>query len=110
MYQLINRCKFHDAFARMGREKQFSYEAKNLLYDHLEDLSEDEIGFELDVIALCCEFSEDNYKDIFNTYSIECESESPTDEEVKQAVIDYLQNETIFLGETEDNNLLFQQF
>jgi hypothetical protein len=43
----------------MGREKQFSYEAQKALFDYLEDLEESmEEKFELDVIALCCEYAE----------------------------------------------------
>jgi hypothetical protein len=111
MYQSINEYQFRDAFHSMGRGDQFSYEALNLLFDYLEQYEVDSgQGVELDVIALCCEFSEDHYKDIFNTYYIECDSEEPTDEEVKQAVIDYLNDNTLLVGESVDDKLVYQQF
>ena len=49
----------HHAFETMGRAKQFSYQAREALYDHLNELSED-IGepIELDVIGICCDYSE----------------------------------------------------
>ncbi len=59
MKQQITKCQFHDTFRDMGRAEQFSYEGKNALYDHLEDLEEQyDIEIELDVIALCCEYTE----------------------------------------------------
>lgn len=57
----------------MGRKEQFSYEGKRALYDFLIEL-EDDIGKEqeLDVIALCCEFTEyDNLKELQENYNVE---------------------------------------
>ena len=55
----ISRTDFHDAFRQAGREYQFSYEALNALYDYLVEMYESQgTTYELDVIALCCEFSE----------------------------------------------------
>lgn len=50
---------FRDAFYRMGRGDQFSYAGLGALFEYLENLSAD-MGepIELDVIALCCEYSE----------------------------------------------------
>jgi hypothetical protein len=57
--QTVSRCDFHDAFHAFGRSEQFSADARNALFDHLENLSND-IGhaLTLDVVALCCEWSE----------------------------------------------------
>ena len=59
IYQAINEGYFIDRFREMGRADQFSYEGKIALFNYLEALSED-IGepIELDVIALCCDYSE----------------------------------------------------
>ena len=63
MYQTISRCDFHDAFRDMEREDNFSHAGLNALYTYLGELEED-CGHdgELDVIALCCDFTE--YKDL----------------------------------------------
>jgi len=55
----INFDGFERAFKRYGRGKQFSYEGLMALFEWLEDL-EDSTGEEqeLDVIGLCCEFTE----------------------------------------------------
>lgn len=55
----IDQNEFRRAFHDYGRGDQFTYEGLNALFDYLEQLSEDTgINIELDVIALCCEFSE----------------------------------------------------
>ena len=110
MIQSISNYDFHNAFKLRGRENQFSYEALNLLFDYFESIEDEANQIELDVISICCDFSEDHYKDIFNSYDIICDSESPSDEEVKQTVIDYLEDNTSFIGESIDGKLVFQQF
>ena len=57
----ITSNKFVDAFLHAGRDKQFSYEGKIALYDWLEDLYQG-TTHELDIIGLCCQFSE--YEDL----------------------------------------------
>ena len=59
MYERVGEYDFVDAFRRMNRLTQFSYEGLHALYKYLTDL-EDDLGkeFELDVIALCCDYNE----------------------------------------------------
>lgn len=52
---------FRDEFAACNRANQFSYEGLGALYELLEDCSQD-MPIELDVIALCCDFTE--YSDL----------------------------------------------
>ena len=58
MKQSINLHNFQEAF-RLCRPNNFSYEGLRALFEYLEALEED-IGeeFELDVIALCCDYTE----------------------------------------------------
>ena len=69
----INFSEFCDAFFNTGRNNQFTYDGKKALHTFLEDLSEDcGTPMELDVIAICCDFTEytdlvelqENYSDI----------------------------------------------
>ena len=73
MKQSVNFEDFTKAFHDYGRGTQFTYEGLKALFEHLEDYEDatsEEI--ELDVIALCCDFSEfdslealqENYRDI----------------------------------------------
>ena len=72
MKQTVNRNNFHDAFRNMGRGEQFSYEALNALYDYLEEMYADgEEEYELDVVALCCEYAEDSIANVLKAYSLE---------------------------------------
>ena len=62
MYQHVNYNDFKNAFRASGRETQFSRMALLGLFTHLEQLEEDTgTPIELDVIALCCEYSEHDY-------------------------------------------------
>ncbi len=67
MKQTISKGEFRDAFFHMKRNDNFSYEALGALYDYLEDLDED---YELDVIALCCEFTEDTIENTLKEYRL----------------------------------------
>lgn len=55
----INFSSFVEEFEKYNREYHFSYEGKKALFKYLSQLSED-IGepIEIDIIGLCCEFSE----------------------------------------------------
>lgn len=76
---LVKTLSFYDfleEFKKHGRDNQFSYEGKKALYDYLNELSED-IGepIELDVIGLCCEYSEyDNLEEFNDNYGYDIES------------------------------------
>lgn len=67
---LVKKVSFNDfleEFRKHGREDQFSYEGKKALYNYLNNLSED-IGepIELDVVAICCDFTEYDSLEQFN--------------------------------------------
>ena len=59
MKTTVNNYDFHRAFETMNRTTNFSYAGLNALFDYLEEYEEgtgEEL--ELDVIAICCDFSE----------------------------------------------------
>lgn len=59
MHINVTSAMFADAFRRMGREDQFSREALEALFEYIENYEEDTgIRVELDVLGLCCEFTE----------------------------------------------------
>lgn len=59
MYQSVSSWDFKDAFKQAGRENQFSQAGLDALFNYLEEY-EEETGeqIELDVIAICCDFTE----------------------------------------------------
>ena len=59
MKQTIGKAAFKDAFYAYNRGDNFSPAGLAALYDYLTDLERDTgEEYELDVIALCCDFSE----------------------------------------------------
>jgi hypothetical protein len=90
--------QFRDAFRQVDRDGQFSYEALNMLYEYFEDIDPD---MELDVIAICCEYSEDTPAELIRDYSIDVSEADPEDERTyKDIVRDYLNDNTTLVGET----------
>ena len=81
MKQTINFTQFADAFKAI-RPDNFSYAGLKALYDYLEQYEEDTGGeVELDVIALCCEYTEYENIDKFTDEHIDIE---PTIEAVEE--------------------------
>lgn len=108
MKKTISKYDFRQAFSDAGRKEQFSYEALDLLFEYFEQV-EDDTGeeIELDVIAICCEYAEGTAEEIAESYDIdldECD-----DDEKKDAVREYLNNETMIVGETSDG-FIYAQF
>lgn len=70
MKQTINFYDFMQAFERYGRENQFSREGLCALFEMLEEYEQDtDQEIELDVIALCCDFTEyDSLEEITEAY------------------------------------------
>ena len=66
----VNEYSFRRAFEQL-RPDNFSYDGLTALYEYLEQLSEDmDENIELDVIAICCDYSEYNgLKDFQSQYS-----------------------------------------
>jgi hypothetical protein len=99
MKTTVSRYDFERAFVDANRRDNFSYEGLNALFDYLEDY-EEQTGeeIELDVVALCCDYSEDHPENIIMNYSIDVEGLE--DEEKMVAVRDYLNENTTLVGET----------
>lgn len=118
MIQTINSSQFHDAFHKRGRGDQFSYDGLNVLFDWIEQHETDTgSDTELDVIGLCCEFSEESPADIARAYSIDLSNNQEaggllTDiEEIQARVLDYLYDHgNGVCGVTADGFIVYQQF
>ena len=100
---------FRDAFHNAGRGEQFSYEGLGLIFEYIEQYEQDTgEESELDVIALCCEITEEDYTDTASTHDIDIDG---LDEfEAMEAVIEHLHDETSYIGITSDNAVLYVSF
>ena len=71
MYIEVTRSMFHDQFHAYGRINDFSYEARDILYNIY---NEAEMGvgvpIELDVIAICCDWGEYTEEEIKREYDM----------------------------------------
>lgn len=97
MKQTSTFSMFCDAFRNMGRGEQFSYDGKRALYDYLTEL-EDMTGEDskLDVIGLCCEFSEyETAIDCIEDCGYDWEpDDDDDDDENEDSALEYLRENT----------------
>lgn len=85
---------FESRFKDYGRLDQFSYAGLRALFDYLEELAQDcGQNIELDVIALCCDYSEEPLQDVLGNYDLE----SLEDLQERTTVIE-IGDETIIYG------------
>ena len=96
MKQTINFYDFSNAFHKAGRGNQFTYDGLKALFEYLEEYEEatgDEI--ELDVIALCCEFTE--YESIEEFWLDYGQEDYPDEESIMDATMYYAFGEGSFI-------------
>lgn len=110
MKQSINFSDFCDAFHAYDRYDDFGSQALRVIFDYLEDYG-DQTGeeVELDVIAICCDYSSEHYKDIADNYSIDLSNADGDEDSEKQIVLDYLNDNTMVMGKT-DCEIVYQCF
>jgi len=109
MKQNVTFSDFIDAFR--GRGNQFTYDGLALLFDYLESYEQDTgEDLELDVVALCCDYAESTAAELIDQYDIFENGEPEDEDEVKAAIIEYLENETAFLGVTDSGSFVYAQF
>ena len=102
MYEKVTLATFTNAFKKV-RPDNFTPEALDLIYELLTTYEDDtNMELELDVIAICCDFSEMTISEVAEAYSIANSNEN--------SVIDFLEDKTLFLGTTSSNTFVFQNF
>ena len=105
MKTTVSRYDFERAFVDADRKENFSYEGLKVLFEYLEQYEEDTgEEIELDVIALCCDYSEESSEDIARNYSIDLSHLDVEDDDYQEqcieAVRNYLEAHTTLVGET----------
>ena len=100
----INESMFKDQFRLYGQSDQFSSNGLTALYDYLEEVYDESTEYEynLDVVSLCCEYTEyaSALDAVYGSTNFECEDS--LDEDFKESeALKYLQKKTqviIFIG------------
>ena len=112
MKQTINSCDFIDAFRAHGRQNQFSYAGLRALFEYLEEM-EDGMGeeMELDVIALCCDYSEfASAKEAATEHGMPAEDDKDEQDEdaIEEHALQWLQDRTSVIPH--DSGIIIQSF
>jgi hypothetical protein len=110
MYQTVNTVSnFRDEFRACGRADQFSYEALGLLFEYFEayemDTGEE---IELDVVSICCDFSEDSPENIRDQYAID--TEGMDEDEAIAEVIATLEENAAYVGKTNTGAIIYRNY
>ena len=104
MKQTVNEYQFERAFNEC-RPNDFSYKGLKALFDYLEEY-EEETGqeLELDVIAICCDFTEyEDLKEFQGEYYDEVKGDKYED-------IEEIEQETIVIPIPDTDGFIIQQF
>ena len=104
MYRTINEYEFEQAFKNMDRDN-FSYDGYRALYEFLDEIcSSDDKGFELDVIAICCDFTEyENLKEFQSEYYDDVAGD-------KFKTIEEIEEETMVIRIEDSDSFIIQVF
>lgn len=108
----ITESMFKEQFVTMNRADNFSSAGLSALFEYCEDCETD-LGeeFELDVIGLCCDFSEEDYSDIADNYDIDLSSCEGDEKEEFAAVVEYLEeNTTVVYSDEGTGMILYRVF
>jgi len=110
MKMTINFSDFCDAFFNSGRKDQFSYYGKKALFEYIESIEQDTGDeTELDVIGLCCEFTEfDTALEAAKDCSDFTIDENLNEEEQEKQAFQFLSDETTIIQF--DGGIIVQNF
>lgn len=103
--------QFRNEFHRAGRATQFSYDGLGLLFDYLDEIDPD---YDLDVVALCCDYSEDTPATIARNYSIDLNDADPEADDYAEQCLHLvtlrLNAEGTYIGTTDAGTIVYSSF
>ena len=123
MKTTVYESDFLREFKEYGREDTFSFEGLRTLFDYLEQYEEDTgEEIELDVISLCCDYSELTYLEFIREYRLDIEDyydtenctqtwEEALDEDedwVVEILTEYINEHTSLVGFTDEGTVIYQ--
>ncbi len=110
MKQSINFSQFVDAFHAHGRYDSFGHGALRVIFDYLKQYEQDcNEEIELDVIAICCDYTVSHWTDVAQDYNIDLSDANGDADEEEQIVLEYLNDHTYVLGQCKDG-IVYQCF
>ena len=107
MIQIVNLHDFRQAFQEI-RPNNFSYEGLEVLFKYLEEM---EPQYQLDVIAICCDFTESTLDEFLDSYPVDIIRDKATDEEKKKAIDDHIEYHGFWFKFTNDGkSIAYENF
>jgi hypothetical protein len=108
MKMTLNKDQFRFQMDQV-RPNQFSYEALGTLFDYFEEIDE---NMEFDPIAICCEYAEMTMDEIFKAYPdvMDLIDMDRPRESTYSIVVDYLNDNGSYCGDTPQGTFVFLQF
>jgi hypothetical protein len=103
MHTLVTESIFIDEFKKFDSQHSFSRAALIDLFAHLEECGEGGgAGVELDVMAICCDFTESTVDEILKDYDTDIDTDGMCDDEKLEAVTEWLEEQTHVVGVNDD--------
>jgi hypothetical protein len=108
MKMTLNKDQFRFQMDQV-RPNQFSYEALGTLFDYFEEIDE---NMEFDPIGICCEYAEMTMDEVFEAYPdvMDLIDMDRPRESTYSIVINYLNDNGSYCGDTPQGTFIFQQF
>jgi hypothetical protein len=112
----VTESRFHEAFHNAGRADQFSRAARSALFEYLEEIESGGEEMELDVVAICCDFSEhanatEWARDYFSPHTMLADlglDPDASEDQFEAAATEYIQDHGILLAF--DGGIVVSQF
>ena len=100
----FNENDFINEFKAYNRMDNFSIKGLRILFESLEQTAIDcQMNIEMDVIALCCDYNEDDMQSIIDNYDIDM-TDCVSAEDELETVETYLYDNTFVCGQYEDDD------
>lgn len=96
---------FINEFHAYNRGDQFSLDALSALFDYYDEVE----VFEIDVIGICCDWSELSIDEVLESYNLDIDPDIDDDEDKLEAVVDALNDQTYAIA-LSNGNILLQNF
>jgi len=101
----LTQSTFQREFINSSRKDSFSYEALDILFNYFQEIENNlNEEIELDIINICCDYTEDTWQNIAMAYDINLDQNDSEDDQ-KMQVNHFLQSLTTVIGETCDGFL-----
>jgi hypothetical protein len=106
MIQTINLHEFRKAFHDI-RPTNFSHDALGILFEYLDEIDSE---YELDVISICCDFTECSLDEFFKSYSVNVANDA-TDEQKREAIKNHIEYHGFWFGFVNDGqSIVYENF